>query len=517
VRIYRRALKEAFFEPRPAVLELYQRFNDPVKTLVEKWWDRISTSEKFAENLDAIRAYQARLRPGDVTLVGLIAEGGQGLATANNSRFLGYLQGTPQAQEIEAKREKWTKAWLADDDIRALFLELLARNGGDPARPTANVAAWEACVEPLKERFTARRLGFNRTDLYRIVPANLIATDEDFRFTWRRRKAELLERWRQESELATFWKETDIAGAGARRGSLRDTEDVPDEAFCRLCSELQAWARGENRRRSRVRQSRISRTALGLRSGEEYGDPADAPRIATIYNGLHGRGQWVPFRKGDPEGNRWLDNNPLFIDWRAEPVAWLFDNSGRPEPRMPVVRNAHLYFRPNVTWSRTANHTDMKARLQPRCVFDSDSTVLTPVIQSLPALAFLALLNSCLLSFLCKKLLNNTNKYEITDLRMLPVAIPGFHQARRLAQLAEWAITAKRLVFNGEAPSNELTAFARSLDQQLWGEGPPYLRPDAQMRLLDTAEACLGIIERAVNWEVERLYGVEGLGPFDEF
>jgi len=25
------------------------------------------------------------------------------------------------------------------------------------------------------------------------------------------------------------------------------------------------------------------------------------------------------------------------------------------------------------------------------------------------------------------------------------------------------------------------------------------------------------VIELAVNWEAEKLYGVEGLGPFDEF
>lgn len=29
--------------------------------------------------------------------------------------------------------------------------------------------------------------------------------------------------------------------------------------------------------------------------------------------------------------------------------------------------------------------------------------------------------------------------------------------------------------------------------------------------------ACLDIIELAVHWAVERLYGVEGYGPFNEF
>jgi len=35
--------------------------------------------------------------------------------------------------------------------------------------------------------------------------------------------------------------------------------------------------------------------------------------------------------------------------------------------------------------------------------------------------------------------------------------------------------------------------------------------------LLATVEDCLAVVELAVNWEAEKLYGVEGLGPFDEF
>ena len=44
-----------------------------------------------------------------------------------------------------------------------------------------------------------------------------------------------------------------------------------------------------------------------------------------------------------------------------------------------------------------------------------------------------------------------------------------------------------------------------------------YLKPDAQEQLLATPKACLAVIELAVNWEAEKLYAVEGLGPLDEF
>jgi hypothetical protein len=53
--------------------------------------------------------------------------------------------------------------------------------------------------------------------------------------------------------------------------------------------------------------------------------------------------------------------------------------------------------------------------------------------------------------------------------------------------------------------------------RQLLDSAPAYLRPSAQTILLTTAADCLHTLERTVNWEAERLYGVEGLGPFDEF
>jgi hypothetical protein len=48
-------------------------------------------------------------------------------------------------------------------------------------------------------------------------------------------------------------------------------------------------------------------------------------------------------------------------------------------------------------------------------------------------------------------------------------------------------------------------------------KAPAYLHPSAQLKLLPTAADCLAVLELAVNWETEKLYGVEAPGPFDEF
>lgn len=67
--LWRDAHKRVFFEPRPGTLRLFEKFNEPVKKLVSEWWERIVTSQKFADNHADISAYHKTLKPGDVTLV----------------------------------------------------------------------------------------------------------------------------------------------------------------------------------------------------------------------------------------------------------------------------------------------------------------------------------------------------------------------------------------------------------------------------------------------------------------
>jgi hypothetical protein len=76
---------------------------------------------------------------------------------------------------------------------------------------------------------------------------------------------------------------------------------------------------------------------------------------------------------------------------------------------------------------------------------------------------------------------------------------------------------AKRLTFASATPPNELVAAVRDLSDELTAKAPTYLRPSPQLKILETAADCLAVLELAVNWEAEKLYGVEGMGPFDEF
>jgi len=497
--LWRSAHKAAFFEPRPGTLRLFERFNAPMKALHSEWWERIETSDKFAQNRNAIDEYHAVLQPGDITLVGLIAEGGQGLATGNNARFLGYLEGTSQAAALLTKRAAWTLRWLADAEIAVRFRALLEAAGGDLDKPTKDGAAWEATVETLRNEFPAARLDFSKMDLYRIVPKALVAGAKDFDFALQERKKELWQRWRSRGELAGFW--------GEKKPSAR----VSDADFCKACGELQAWLWAENALRKKAKQDPLPKDVLGLRSGENYDDPKDAPRIATIYAGLRGRAQWVPYSKGDSDGNRWTSDQPLFIEWTHSAVSTLQTDA------RARWQNHHFFFLPGVSWSDTGNHVALKGRELPVSVNDVKSMRLTPIIPQLSASAFLALLNSDVVSFWEKKLVNNTCMYQVNDLRQIPLVIPTPAQAKRLERLAELAMQAKRHAFAAEPPSDPLVLECRRLAEALYASAPAYLRPPAQAVTFQKPDDCLAVIDRTVNWEAEKLYGVESLGPFDDF
>ncbi len=150
-------------------------------------------------------------------------------------------------------------------------------------------------------------------------------------------------------------------------------------------------------------------------------------------------------------------------------------------------------------------------------MFDSSSSRLTSIIPALSARAFVAIANSDVFSFFLKKFVKHNQDIEINDMRMMPVVIPTRQQHDRIRELADLCIDAKRAEFTNNSPSNELVARTRSIGEALRSGASSYLHPAAQDFLLATPRHCLAVLGKAVHWETEKLYGVEGLGPFDEF
>ncbi len=405
---YARSLKKAFYEPTAAVINLYNRFMEPVTGLVNKWWRRIETSKTFSNNREDIIEYHASLKEGDVTIVGLIAEGAQGMRTGNNGRFLGYLENTEHGGRILERREELDSFWKGHPAISKTYKELLEKNGGD----------FESVVEILKGEFDSSRvLGLKRGEIYRVVKSGNIADP----YQW-------------------------------------------DEV----------------------------------------------KRKKVINEGLKGPKTWVPFKKGDPEGNKWIDAEPIYMNWSENNVEYL---KRAPEARW---QGTAFFFTEGITYTLLGNHTSLKAKIQPKCIFDAGASRLTPIYNKISPNCFLAIINSDLFSFIIKKFIKNTAAFEISDLRMAPIIIPNKNQAEYLEILSRKAIEAKEFGFRNIKPTKEIMELcSRVSDHQK--HAPNYLQIPSQLKLISSANECVNIIELAIHWEVEKLYGVEGLGPFNEF
>ena len=96
-KIYKDVANNAFFIPTEFNLKVYEKICRNTKKLIEKY--KVELDE-----------YRQSLKVGDITLLGLITEGGQGLVTANNGKYIGVLEGTKWAKKIQEERLK--KLWL---------------------------------------------------------------------------------------------------------------------------------------------------------------------------------------------------------------------------------------------------------------------------------------------------------------------------------------------------------------------------------------------------------------------
>jgi hypothetical protein len=55
---------------------IYNKYSKVVKCLIDKWWDKISTSKNIEKNKNELNVYRQSLKPGDITLLGIITDGG---------------------------------------------------------------------------------------------------------------------------------------------------------------------------------------------------------------------------------------------------------------------------------------------------------------------------------------------------------------------------------------------------------------------------------------------------------
>ena len=333
---FSKSVNGCFYIPTKLCLDLNTRLSSTHNIIIDEWWDKIETSRKIATNTKKLDFYRANLKEGDMTIIGLITDGGQGMATGNNGKFVGVRANTKQALSIIESRP--TKLMQVNKEYHLSY-----------QLPKNEIEIW-SLFDSLKETYGNNIFG--QGYIYRIVTNSLLADC---------------------NTLTTDEKEYGIVG----------------------------------------------------------------PRT------------FVPYDKGDKDGNRWYLNNPFVIDWSRDTVHYLKSNSGKKGKGMPVVRNAQFYFKEGFCWNNNLNekYYNIKCKEKKAGIHDVASMSLFELTSKAPTYYLVTMINSSLCGYFYRMFLNNTVNVQVNDLRMLPIIIPSKKQLEDCRKMFDDAVEVQKAFF----------------------------------------------------------------------
>ena len=176
---------------------------------------------------------------------------------------------------------------------------------------------------------------------------------------------------------------------------------------------------------------------------------------------------YVPYDKGDKDGNRWYLETPFAIAWSKENVRFLKTNSGKKGEGMPVVRNPQFYFREGFCWNNVLT-TYMKCKKKEKTVQSTESMSFFSCTEQTPEYYLISIMNSRFAAFYVDNLVNSTSHCTTGDAKLIPIMIPTIEQLYECKRLFDKAFDLKRSVAKGIATdldiSEELNAVERAND-----------------------------------------------------
>jgi len=340
------------FKPTEYNMKIHSLYGKKVKELYEQWWDKISTSKNITKYSQELESYRKSLKPGDITLLGCLTEGGVGLQTGNNGKYIAVRRSTKWARNILESRPKKLL-----EVVKRYKTDLKITNEEEAKAYLATLSEIEIAIlfDRLKEKFG--RDIFGQGYIYRLIEDDEVA------------------------DVETLTQEE------------KDNGIDPSKKF------------------------------------------------------------YVPYDKGDKDGNRWYLETPFAIAWNKENVGFLKSNSGKKGEGMPVVRNPQYYFREGFCWT-DVNSTYLKSRLKKNGVFDVLSMSLFTLLPSLPDWYYVCLINSRLISLYVDNFINNTSHFQINDARQLPIIIPDKITLEKFEKFFKQAVQIKKEQSNEIALDN---------------------------------------------------------------
>ena len=356
-KMYLETQSSVIFKPTEFNLAVYRRLGSTVKKLYDEWWNKISTSKKIAQYADELAAYRASLKPGDIALLGCLTEGGQGLATANNGKYVAVRASSKWADKIRKGRPKKLEAAITRYRIPIERLDGLSANDFLATKSEAEIAA---LFDSLKEEYG--RDIFGQGYLFKIV---------------------------EEAEIA-------------------DVDTLTEDE-------------------------------------KENGIASDKPF-------------YVPYDKGDKDGNRWYLETPFVIAWSKENVQFL-----KTDPKARYQGYA-FFFREGFCWNNVIT-TYMKCKRKEKTVQSTESMSFFSMCGNVPEYYMICLMNSLFTALYVDSFVNSTSHCTTGDAKLIPVVVPSEEQLKKFKALFDRLYELKQSVAKQIATDAEIQPELKELEE----------------------------------------------------
>lgn len=368
VKVYREAVNNVLFYPNKCNIGFYNRFNSKIKALYKNWWECISTSKNITKYAHKLETYRQSLKEKELVLLGTITEGGQGLATANNGKFIAVRNSSKWANNIIESRYKKLSEAVKKEKITEL----------------AQVENYKTYLDNLSEKEIAKLF-------------------DDLKEKYGR----------------------DIFGQGYIYRLIEDAEIADVDIL--------------------TEEEKLD----GISSDKPY---------------------YVPYDKGDKDGNRWYLETPFAIAWTKENVKFLKSNSGKKGNGMPVVRNPQFYFKSGFCWGNVLNpHAKLlKTKLKEKTINDVGSMSLNTVKGNIvPNYYIVCMLNSNIVFEYYRNYINNTVNIQINDIRQIPIIVPTKEQLAKFEEQFDKAYKIKKQQFVNIITEKESEKLIKPIEKQI--------------------------------------------------
>jgi len=169
---------------------------------------------------------------------------------------------------------------------------------------------------------------------------------------------------------------------------------------------------------------------------------------------------FVPYDKGDKEGNRWYLETPFCLDWSKESVR-IYKTS--PKCRW---QGYDFYFKEGFCWS-DINTIYLKCRIKRKGVHDVKSMSMFGLSEKVPEYYIISLINSKFISEYVNDFVSSTQTFQINHARQLPIIVPNQEQLSNFKELFDEAVKIKKMHFSNQITKKESILRLNQIQKQL--------------------------------------------------